>query len=376
MGACPYNSPQLAASSPRTRPTHSKPPASQNPSPQPIPASKHKTDVAPRSRLRPLTAAPHPPETPRLPPSRESAWNYFNATPSGNASPAAQIAPSTNVSLFQIGTCFLSVSITQRHASNAAPRCALATATSTLVSPTCSRPKPMQHGHIPHSKPRYRLRRQPSSSARAPSPGMPRSPGTASAVPRVLFRTIPSKTHTAPSSPARICGQHLRHRQHLIQDLDPHRMPATHRRQQRHLIPILQHSCQPRILTVHRDRDGLPGGLHDFSLSPNPPTHPRQHIANAGSLTEFHSFAPAPQQILQHPEAQHIHSHPPSLSPEGTPSPPGHSLHHRHRSLRVDQVHPPVRARRRCLFHHVQRLLRRQLGVDRDQLCRQVRYVR
>ena len=61
--------------------------------------------------------------------------------PAGNGSPAAQTAPSTKVSFFQMGTVFFSVSISQRQASKACARCAEATTISTLVSPTSSRPR-------------------------------------------------------------------------------------------------------------------------------------------------------------------------------------------------------------------------------------------
>ena len=42
----------------------------------------------------------------------------------GKGSPSAHTAPSSKYSFFQMGTVFFSVSITQRHASNAGPRCA------------------------------------------------------------------------------------------------------------------------------------------------------------------------------------------------------------------------------------------------------------
>ena len=44
--------------------------------------------------------------------------------PGGNGSPSAHTAPSSKYSFFQIGTVFFRVSMIQRHASNAAPRCA------------------------------------------------------------------------------------------------------------------------------------------------------------------------------------------------------------------------------------------------------------
>src|SRR5579863_1076479 len=58
----------------------------------------------------------------------------------GNGSPSAQTAPSSKCSFFQMGTVRLSVSISQRQASNAAARWAAATAINTLVSPISSRP--------------------------------------------------------------------------------------------------------------------------------------------------------------------------------------------------------------------------------------------
>src|SRR6202012_4922236 len=62
------------------------------------------------------------------------------AYPGGNGSPSAHPAPSSKVSFFQIGTVFLSVSISQRLASKACARCAEATTIRTLVSPTWSSP--------------------------------------------------------------------------------------------------------------------------------------------------------------------------------------------------------------------------------------------
>src|SRR6185437_14873978 len=60
---------------------------------------------------------------------------------SGKDSPSAQTAPSSKYSFFQMGTVFLSVSINQRLASNAAARCADATTINTLVSPISRRPR-------------------------------------------------------------------------------------------------------------------------------------------------------------------------------------------------------------------------------------------
>ena len=121
--------------------------------------------------------------------------------PSGNGSPAAHTAPSTKVSFFQMGTVFLSVSISQRQASKACARWAEATTISTLVSPTSSRPSrcTIVTWRTPNCA--ARLARPVPASASRPSPHRPRSPGGASARPRVLLRTMPSKTTTAPSSP-------------------------------------------------------------------------------------------------------------------------------------------------------------------------------
>src|ERR1022692_294275 len=60
-------------------------------------------------------------------------FSYFDALPpargisGGNGSPSAHTAPSSKNSFFQTGTCFFSVSINQRQASNAAARWAEAT---------------------------------------------------------------------------------------------------------------------------------------------------------------------------------------------------------------------------------------------------------
>src|SRR6266700_3428784 len=59
----------------------------------------------------------------------------------GKGSPSAQTAPSSKYSFFQMGTVRLRVSISQRQASKAAPRCAEATTIRTLVSPISSFPK-------------------------------------------------------------------------------------------------------------------------------------------------------------------------------------------------------------------------------------------
>src|SRR5947209_2476634 len=60
---------------------------------------------------------------------------------SGKGSPSAHTAPSAKYSFFQIGTVLLRVSMIQRQASKAAPRCAEATTMRTLVSPIPRRPR-------------------------------------------------------------------------------------------------------------------------------------------------------------------------------------------------------------------------------------------
>src|ERR1700682_2592332 len=66
---------------------------------------------------------------------------HFCTRLGGKGSPSAQTAPSSKCSFFQMGTVFLSVSISQRQASNAWALCAEDTAIRTLVSPTSSRPR-------------------------------------------------------------------------------------------------------------------------------------------------------------------------------------------------------------------------------------------
>src|ERR1700752_1951112 len=85
-----------------------------------------------RKSREPATSAPHPGG------SIYGASGASALSPAGNGSPSAHTAPSTKVSFFQMGTVFLSVSISQRHASNACARCAEATTMTTLVSHTAS----------------------------------------------------------------------------------------------------------------------------------------------------------------------------------------------------------------------------------------------
>ena len=74
-------------------------------------------------------------------PFAESLLEPSRANPSGNGSPGAHTAPSTKVSRFQMGTDFLTVSMSQRQASKAAERCAEATTIRMLVSPISRRPR-------------------------------------------------------------------------------------------------------------------------------------------------------------------------------------------------------------------------------------------
>src|ERR1051326_6152947 len=80
---------------------------------------------------------------PELPLVGSLGWEPVFGSPGfwGKGSPSAQTAPSSKCSFFQIGTVFLTLSISQRQASNAAARCGEATAMAMLVSPICRLPR-------------------------------------------------------------------------------------------------------------------------------------------------------------------------------------------------------------------------------------------
>ncbi len=211
----------------------------------------------------------------------------------------------TNCSFFQIGTVFFSVSINHLQASKAAPRCALATTTSTLVvSPTTSRPQPMHQRNIPHPELSRRLRSQPPATASVPSPHKPHNPDAASSAPACYPRTIPSKTHTAPSSPAFI--------------------PAT----------ISATGITPRIISIliarHSPEAAAPP--HRLPAAPSPPAHtpgspppppfgehPAHPSAPApacssssptdGPFAQLHLHRSPTRQLLQHAKIQHLYTH-------------------------------------------------------------------
>jgi hypothetical protein len=145
---------------------------------------------------------------------------------------------------------------------------------------------------------------------------------------------------------------------------------AAHRRQQRHLISILQHILSPRILLVHRHSNRIP----NRTLSS--PAMQRQQLRHRSSLRHIHHRAATSHNIVQNTEIENRNPHPDSIRDAASLTPStrkqiGHRFPHSQslsKQPRLPRIPNPPALHPRKLRHRMRPPRTSSIRLDKDVL--------